>query len=81
MEEGWNIMDMGYKEGRKWCTRKKMHVIDEDPCRMHGGVSQHIVCQPQQGWTKMILKRWAENHFETKDGNLKWGLDIPNNFI
>ncbi len=46
MEEEWNIMDMGYKEGRKWCTRKKMHVIDEDPCRMHGGASQHILCQP-----------------------------------
>jgi hypothetical protein len=48
---------------------------------MHGGVSQHILCQPWQGWAKMTSKRWAENHFETKDGNLKWGLDIPNNFI
>jgi hypothetical protein len=32
MEEGWKIMGMGYKEGRKRCTRKKMHVIDKDPC-------------------------------------------------
>jgi hypothetical protein len=32
MEEGWKIMGMGYMEGRKRCIRKKMHVIDKDPC-------------------------------------------------